>query len=219
MVLSITLAILFGILAILFVAIWIYKDAKQRGLNAELWTLVFIFIGNFVGLILYLLIGRKEPITNENYNQHDNKKLVFLSISSLIISFAFIIASIFAIFFDDGFMFEYKIGGYGRSSNGKVNNITEKSGGDTWELSFEDATAGYVFSRTYNAKSNPKTATIDLTCSGNVQLIISQDDIIINEVITNGVTVYNLSDFDNEKIHFKIITIDSPDVEVEIIVT
>lgn len=44
-----------------FLGIWTYKDAKERGLPAGLWTfLVVLFSKDFLGIILYLLIGRRD---------------------------------------------------------------------------------------------------------------------------------------------------------------
>jgi hypothetical protein len=42
------------------VAIWVYQDARQRGQNGLLWAL-FVFIGNIIGLILYLLLRASSP--------------------------------------------------------------------------------------------------------------------------------------------------------------
>ena len=59
----IIISILPVIIAITFIAIgiWVYKDAKKRGLNARLWAFIVIVINPyFIGLILYMLVGRKE---------------------------------------------------------------------------------------------------------------------------------------------------------------
>jgi len=46
---------------IVFLGIWTYKDAKSRGLNAPLWTVIVILGSNtMLGLLLYILIGRRE---------------------------------------------------------------------------------------------------------------------------------------------------------------
>lgn len=52
--------LLFSILSKVFICLWIYKDAKQRGLNAVLWLLAIIFISTIFVLVFYILIGRKE---------------------------------------------------------------------------------------------------------------------------------------------------------------
>jgi hypothetical protein len=38
-----------------FVAIWTYRDAERRNLNGLLWAL-FVFVGNIIGLIIYLIL-------------------------------------------------------------------------------------------------------------------------------------------------------------------
>jgi hypothetical protein len=42
------------------VAIWVYRDAERRGQNGLLWAL-FVFVGNVIGLILYLLLRASSP--------------------------------------------------------------------------------------------------------------------------------------------------------------
>jgi len=47
--------------AAVFVAIWTYKDAKERGLPAGLWTfIVVLFSKDLLGILLYVLIGRRD---------------------------------------------------------------------------------------------------------------------------------------------------------------
>lgn len=53
------LLLLFPILW-LFVAVWAYSDAEKRGLNGILWGLL-VFVGNIVGLIVYLLVRMGQP--------------------------------------------------------------------------------------------------------------------------------------------------------------
>lgn len=55
---SIFIISIFSILISL--GIWTYNDAKSRGLNPVLWTVVVILGQNLIGLILYFVIGRKE---------------------------------------------------------------------------------------------------------------------------------------------------------------
>jgi|GEM_PF-3034202 len=39
---------------------YVYGDSKRRGMNPTLWTLVVIFVPNFIGFIIYFLV--REPI-------------------------------------------------------------------------------------------------------------------------------------------------------------
>ncbi|UCE07037.1 MAG: zinc ribbon domain-containing protein [bacterium] len=43
----------------LIVVFWVYRDAERRGMNGVLWALL-IFVGNFVGLIIYLIVRSEE---------------------------------------------------------------------------------------------------------------------------------------------------------------
>ncbi len=47
--------------AAVFIAIWTYRDAKERGLPAGLWTfIVVLFSKDLLGILLYVLIGRRD---------------------------------------------------------------------------------------------------------------------------------------------------------------
>jgi len=60
-VILISLAAIALVSILVFLGIWTYKDAKSRGLNAPLWTLIVILGSNtMLGLLLYILIGRRE---------------------------------------------------------------------------------------------------------------------------------------------------------------
>lgn len=46
----------------LYLCIWVYRDAQQRGMNGALWV-VIVLIGNIVGLLIYL--GVREGVTRQ----------------------------------------------------------------------------------------------------------------------------------------------------------
>lgn len=51
------LAVTIPILAIFgSIAVFVYRDAKKRGMNPWLWALVSLFGPNFIGLIIYLIV-------------------------------------------------------------------------------------------------------------------------------------------------------------------
>jgi uncharacterized membrane protein YhaH (DUF805 family) len=45
----------------IIILIWVYRDAKAHGANPVLWALIVFFTG-VIGLILYLLLGRKSAV-------------------------------------------------------------------------------------------------------------------------------------------------------------
>jgi hypothetical protein len=53
---------LFGGALVVFwilVLFWVYRDAERRGMNGVLWALL-VFIGNLVGLIIYLIVRNES---------------------------------------------------------------------------------------------------------------------------------------------------------------
>ena len=61
LLLIIFLIIPYGVL--LFVAIWVYRDAKRKGTNAAAWMLIVWIIPFFIGLIIYL--NRREKLLED----------------------------------------------------------------------------------------------------------------------------------------------------------
>jgi RNA polymerase subunit RPABC4/transcription elongation factor Spt4 len=47
------------------VIVWVYKDAEERKMNGVLWALL-VFIGNLVGLIIYLIVRQDHPIPTQD---------------------------------------------------------------------------------------------------------------------------------------------------------
>jgi H+/Cl- antiporter ClcA len=45
----------------ILLAVWVYRDAKKRGMEATLWLLLVLLTG-FFGLIVYLIVRRDHPI-------------------------------------------------------------------------------------------------------------------------------------------------------------
>lgn len=52
--------LMFAVALVVCVALWIYRDAKSRGLNAWLWTIIAVLTSPFVGWLLYMLAARQE---------------------------------------------------------------------------------------------------------------------------------------------------------------
>jgi hypothetical protein len=42
--------------------VWVYQDAKSRGLEAGLWTLLAVVVPNFLGVLIYFMVGRKSAV-------------------------------------------------------------------------------------------------------------------------------------------------------------
>lgn len=60
---SIILLLLIGIALLCFcvaipvaIGVFVWKDAKKRGMSAPLWTIVALFVPFYVGLIIFLLV-------------------------------------------------------------------------------------------------------------------------------------------------------------------
>jgi TctA family transporter len=57
--------LIIGLIAVwILLAVWVYRDAKKRGMEATLWLLVVLLTG-FIGLIVYLIVRRDHPIQQQ----------------------------------------------------------------------------------------------------------------------------------------------------------
>lgn len=66
------------LLSRIFIAIWVYKDAKSRGINPLLWTiLVLVYSGALVFLMYFLVIRKERNITCENCSYVQSEKLLY----------------------------------------------------------------------------------------------------------------------------------------------
>jgi RNA polymerase subunit RPABC4/transcription elongation factor Spt4 len=71
--LSILPLILLAVLIVMM--IWVYRDAESRGMNGALWALL-IFVGNVVGLIIYLIVRNDHDLiaaTNQQLQTYREK--------------------------------------------------------------------------------------------------------------------------------------------------
>ncbi len=44
----------------IFVLVWVYRDAEERGMNGILWVLVVFFL-SIIGLIIYIVVREDKP--------------------------------------------------------------------------------------------------------------------------------------------------------------
>jgi hypothetical protein len=58
-----SLSLLFVIIW-LAVILWVYKDAERRRMSGLLWALL-VFIGNLIGLLIYLIVRQDHPVWDE----------------------------------------------------------------------------------------------------------------------------------------------------------
>ncbi|EAC3358435.1 hypothetical protein FZX04_04265 [Listeria monocytogenes] len=94
-------AMFLGLAAKVLLAIWVYKDAEQRGMNAILWCLLMVFINVIIILVIYLIVRTKGEVMKQNLG------LLISGIGIAVLNTLIaIIAFIFLIFFavNDGGM-------------------------------------------------------------------------------------------------------------------
>jgi len=86
----------FSILALLtMLGCWTYSDAKIRSGKPEIWVLIVLLVPNFIGLIIYLLIGRTKE--SEGPKPPGNKFFKPLAAFGILTILAFAAVMTFAI--------------------------------------------------------------------------------------------------------------------------
>lgn len=213
-----TCFILVGI-AWIFLGTWTYKDAKNKGLNAKLWTLIVMFGPSGIGLLIYFLVGRKESFikcvncsnsipSNSKYcnkcgnavteiktvEKRPTKHLIIGFIVSFILSISCFI--VFAINNDD---IEFK--------SGYSIFLVEVNTKNKWDISYYKSNS--KFSRTIDKEeNNPSVINIDASYEeGKLYLKLSQNDIeeLVDISNTKGNIKIDLSKFKNNEIKLELI--------------
>jgi len=55
-------AFILGLIALwIYICVYVYRDAKRRGMDATVWLLLVLLTG-LIGLIVYLIVRRDHPI-------------------------------------------------------------------------------------------------------------------------------------------------------------
>jgi hypothetical protein len=228
----------FSVLAVVFSATWVYKDAKARGLPAGLWAFLVVISSIFIGLILYVLIARKQNSVICNHCNMPTNQGTFCSrcgkeitqsdiamdrvqpkakmglliacitcISLVLILAATLVGTI--ILPNEGFIYVRSSSGYQHnfidSTTGR--GIRQRSSGETWEISFREASAGYTFTNFYRARTQPSSLALDVNYMGPMQLVVSQGNVTINEILTEGFHEFDMSAFTAGRLRIEIINI------------
>ncbi len=56
----------------IILAIFVYRDAKKRGLNTKLWTLLTLVVPNFFGVIMYFIVRTQTSSKKVCHQCHHN---------------------------------------------------------------------------------------------------------------------------------------------------
>jgi hypothetical protein len=209
---------------IVFLATWVYKDAKARGLNAPLWTIVVIIAGQrLIGLLIYLFVGRREtkitcPECAEKTSMQAkfcdkcgkpvNKDLVAKPKSEKKWLIALLVAFIVALITGIGTMgIVFKVGYEGRLPGNVSIGKMEKRFGDQWKVSV--MRSNETLNKTVTIKSgDPKTLYFDGSCEdGSMVLVITLDDTTLTYEISeqSGEVTVNLDNYQTDSFRLTLI--------------
>lgn len=202
--------ILFALLFVFFVCLWVYKDCEVRGEHKFLWPLIVFFASPIVGLIIYLICRKEEPIActscqkgikktavyceycgskNEESTQslklNPKKHLKFLVAGGVCLILMIGCLSSFAVgaLLSDNFYDRMDTALENTFSNPGISISTRNTKiGNKWNFSVRYASDGQKESRRFNLKEEATVLLIDIEMEeGDLQLIIEQKG--IKEVI------------------------------------
>lgn len=215
-----------------FLATWVYKDAKARGLNAPLWTIIVILAGQkLIGLLIYLFVGRKESkITCPECSEKTSEQAKFCDkcgklvnqaivikpksqkkwLVALLVAFIITVISgmgTMAVVFNAGFQGKLP----GNVSIGK----TENRFGDKWKVTA--MRSNETLSRTVTIRNgDPDTLYFEGSCEeGSMILVITYEDTILTYELSDqtGETIVNLNDFDTDRFRMTLINSNAKNVK------
>ena len=224
-----TCFILVGI-AWIFLCIWTYKDATNRGLNAKLWSLIVMFAPSGIGLLIYFLVGRKQSFIKcvncsnsipSNSKYCNNCGIVVTEIKTvekrptkhLIIGF--VVSFILSISCFVGFMINSKDIEF---KSGYSIFMVEVNTKNKWNISYYKSSS--KFSRTIDKEDNqPSVINVDASCDeGQLYLKLTQNDMEELVDISNikGIIKIDLSKFKDNEIKLELIDKNCKGVGLEV---
>jgi len=75
---------------VIFLGLWTYSDASERTNEPALWTLIVLFVPCFIGLIIYLAVGRDR----ERQSSRRFKKPLLTMVTLFILTFLLLVGSL-----------------------------------------------------------------------------------------------------------------------------
>ncbi|MCL1987233.1 MAG: hypothetical protein FWG64_04585 [Firmicutes bacterium] len=172
------------LIMLVFLALWTYHDAKVKSEQSPiLWAAVAVFISNFLGIIIYLLIGR----TKKDVPAPGKFKIPLIaSIVLFIISFVFMgivgIFSIFDIGIGEGNMaVANRSGGFmqdifGNMNSGSFRNLRTSRGNANWQITVGSGN-GFIQISPQLTLSEIENLSVSGSANGGVILQLEQDNI------------------------------------------
>lgn len=211
----------------IFLGLWTYRDASNRGLNAGLWTAIVILGSNGIGLLIYFLIARKQNnvkcsncdsnisssskycmncgasvVNAKEIEKKPTKGFIIGFIVSFIIAIMCFVWTIFSVISNEDLGFEdFEI------KSGMSLFLLETNTKSKWNISYYKSTS--KFSRNINKEDNsPSTLFIEAKSEeGDLGLKLEQGskEDIIDIKDTKGIREIDLGDFNNGKIKLTLI--------------
>ena len=218
----ISIALIPLILSKIFIAAWVYKDAKSRGLNPYSWMVLIMFFSGSLAFLLYILIIRDEKtitcgncnftqsdklsycgkcgkeMTIDDYNKKDDKghNNILLGIGIVFLIIAIVLVTIFTI---------KVVGGKEIQIPLSIMSVSNKYG-DKWTDSFKYKNGRW----SHNFKIDKKTvlnANWDIE-DGYVEATLYRDGEIIKKVNSkdnpNYSELIDLSQYKGEKVLLEV---------------
>lgn len=210
------------LLSKIFIAIWVYKDAKSRGMNGLLWSMLVLILSGSLVFLLYVLVVRKERNINcencnykqsdkllycgrcgseikidryeENFNKNRNK--IFLNIGIVLLIISIIGGTIYSF----GTLWKQK-----NSMNISLMSVSSKYK-NTWKNRFKYKNGEQ--SHTFNIKEKVELDASWQVDDGQIEGILYKDDEIIRQLNSNDQANYkeliDLSDYVGSKVTLKL---------------
>ncbi|MDR2514986.1 MAG: hypothetical protein LBD02_07275 [Christensenellaceae bacterium] len=147
---------------IVLLGFWAYEDAKTRSDKPLIWMLIVLLVPNFLGLLIYLLMGRTKAKTGPN---RFKKPLIALA-ASVLLAVALIAGGAAWLFTRDAAELH--------SVPGLSVGMIESSWGKQWNLSFK--VSGAEFNKTVDlSQAELERFHVSASCdSGRLYLRLSQ---------------------------------------------
>ena len=165
---------------VITLGLWIYSDAKIRTEKPKAWTLIVLLVPYFMGLIIYLAVGRNKKKSPGRF-----RKIFIIFAVGFLLSSVLLMGSFFAL---DGINLP--------TWNGISIGLVETFINNQWNLSFK--TSGAEFTRTIEMSAD-ELAALRITGNCDAGLLyfrVSQGEIVkIFDISNSFDEIIDMNDF------------------------
>ncbi|MCL1995943.1 MAG: PLD nuclease N-terminal domain-containing protein [Defluviitaleaceae bacterium] len=161
------------LLLILFLGLWTYKDAKVKSENSPLlWALIVVLVPNFLGFIIYLLVGRTKK---EETAPGSFKIPLAVTAGIWVVSIVTVLIATLSLAFSDNPHNFFGTGFFMNYRSGMFLNLQDNSGDREWRVQLGSGNGFINTGRQLTESELASLSVVGISEQGNMSLRLQQN--------------------------------------------